>query len=76
MLKTNNNMMEFLDSVYAFYCQFNNDRNITTTLLVNHYGCTKASVDDVLDTAILKAFKDAKGESCLEEVEALIKRHK
>ena len=74
MLKTNN-MMEFLDSVYNFYSTYDYDRNITVRILVDHYGCTKTSVDDVLDTAIIKANKDAKGESCAADVEALIARH-
>jgi hypothetical protein len=71
-----NDVMALLDTVYTVYVQNNNDRNKTINDLVNKYGCIRVSVEDTLDVAILKANKDAKGESCLEEVEALIARHK
>jgi hypothetical protein len=71
-----NDVMALLDTVYTVYVQNNNDRNKTINDLVNKYGCIKVSVEDTLDVAMLKANKDAKGESCLEEVEALIARHK
>lgn len=71
-----NNVMALLDTVYTVYVQNNKDRNKTINILINKYGCTKVSVEDTLDVAMLKANKDAKGESCLEEVEALIARHK
>lgn len=69
-------VMMLLDTVYTVYVQNNNDRNKTINILIDKYGCTKVSVEDTLDVAILKAFKDVKGESCLEEVKALIERHK
>ena len=71
-----NDVMDLLDTVYTVYVQNNNDRNKTINDLVNKYGCIKVSVEDTLDVAMLKANKDAKGESCLEEVQALIARHK
>ena len=71
-----NDIMELLDTVYTVYVQNNNDRNKTINILINKYGCTRVSVEDTLDVAMLKANKDAKGESCLEEIEALIARHK
>ena len=69
-------VMKLLDTVYTVYVQNNKDRNKTINILINKYGCTKVSVEDTLDVAILKVYKDAKGESCLEEIEALIARHK
>ena len=69
-------VMALLDTVYTVYVQNNNDRNKTINDLVNKYGCIRVSVEDTLDVAILKANKDTKGESCLQEVEALIARHK
>lgn len=71
-----NDVMALLDTVYTVYVQNNNDRNKTVNILINRYGCTRVSVNDTLDVAIIKAFKDARGESCLEEVEALIAKHK
>ena len=69
-------VMALLDTVYTVYVQNNSDRSKTINILINKYGCIRVSVEDTLDVAILKANKDAKGESCLEEVEALIARHK
>ena len=71
-----NDIMQLLDTVYTVYVQNNKDRNKTINILINKYGCTKVSVEDTLDVAIIKAFKDVKGESCLQEVEALIERYK
>ncbi len=69
-------VMALLDTVYTVYVQNNNDRKKTVNILINRYGCTRVSVNDTLDVAIIKAFKDARGESCLEEVKALIAKHK
>lgn len=69
-------VMTLLDTVYTVYVQNNKDRNKTVNILINHYGCIRVSVNDTLDVAITKAFKDARGESCLEEVKALIAKHK
>ena len=71
-----NDVMTLLDTVYTVYVQNNKDIDKTINILINKYGCTRVSVEDTLNTAILKAFKDVKGESCLEEVKALIARHK
>lgn len=69
-------VMVLLDTVYTVYVQNNKDRNKTVNILINRYGCIRVSVNDTLDVAIIKAFKDARGESCLEEVKALIAKHK
>ena len=71
-----NDIMQLLDTVYTVYVQNNKDRNKTINILINKYGCTIVSVEDTLDVAIIKAFKDVKGESCLQEVDALIERYK
>lgn len=68
-------MMASLDAMYAVFVEHNSNPADTVAYYNTKYGFSTASVKDMLTVAILKANKDAKGESCAADVEALIARH-
>lgn len=68
-------MMASLDAMYAVFVEHNSNPADTIAYYNNTYGFSTASVKDMLTVAIIKANKDANGESCAADVEALIARH-
>ena len=67
--------MAYLDAMYKVFVEHNSNPAETVAYYNTKYGFSTASVKDMLTTAIIKANKDAKGESCIADVEALIARH-
>lgn len=76
MSKKTEEMMASLDAMYKVFVEHNSNPAETVTYYNTKYGFSTASVKDMLTVAIIKANKDANGESCLADVEALIARHK
>ena len=68
-------MMAPLDAMYKVFVEHNSNPADTVAYYNTKYGFSTASVKDMLTVAIIKANKDAKGESCVADVEALIARH-
>lgn len=68
-------MMAWLDTVYGVFIEHNSNPADTIKHFNDTYGYSTESIKDVLTVAIQKANKDAKGESCLAEVQALIEKH-
>ena len=69
-------MMASLDAMYAVFVENRSNPADTIAHYNTKYGFSTASVKDMLTVAIIKANKDANGESCVADVEALIARHK